>query len=182
MGLLSCEHGLGCQQPCPAAAACGPFPNPPLQLPRVPTPRDSLRCSQKASARHTLPPLCHQRLLPPCPPPGPQARTPSTLNPQPNVRPLVLRLLPGPTAKLEHVSERFASLWTDLEQEKNNKRQAEASRFQLLTEAVQRLEKGLESEVKRRAESDRQLQAHLEVWAHGVGGGQECRTGQEGER
>ncbi|KAG1677714.1 hypothetical protein FOA52_001026 [Chlamydomonas sp. UWO 241] len=68
----------------------------------------------------------------------------------------------GPTAKLEHVSERFASLWTDLETEKQNRKQAETSRFQMLNEAVQRLEKGMEAEVKRRAESDRQLQAHFE--------------------
>ncbi|GAX74372.1 hypothetical protein CEUSTIGMA_g1820.t1 [Chlamydomonas eustigma] len=68
----------------------------------------------------------------------------------------------GPTAKLEHVSERFASLWTDLEQEKANRRVAESSRFQVFSEAVQRLEKGLEAEVKRRAESDKQIQSHFE--------------------
>lgn len=33
-------------------------------------------------------------------------------------RPFTRTSVAGPTAKLEHVTERFASLWTDLEQEK----------------------------------------------------------------
>lgn len=67
-----------------------------------------------------------------------------------------------PTAKLEHVTERFAGLWTDLEQEKQNKRIQESTRFQLFQESLQRIEKSLEAEVKRRAESDKQLQSHFE--------------------
>lgn len=68
----------------------------------------------------------------------------------------------GPTAKLEHVTERFAGLWTDLEQEKQNRRIAESTRLQMFQESVTRLEKSLEAEVKRRAESDKQLQVHFE--------------------
>mmetsp|Transcript_13822 Transcript_13822/g.24301 ORF Transcript_13822/g.24301 Transcript_13822/m.24301 type:complete len:265 (-) Transcript_13822:549-1343(-) len=68
----------------------------------------------------------------------------------------------GPTAKLEHVTERFANLWADLEQEKQNKRMAESTKFQLFQESMSRIEKSLEAEVKRRAESDKQLQSHFE--------------------
>mmetsp|Transcript_27178 Transcript_27178/g.69192 ORF Transcript_27178/g.69192 Transcript_27178/m.69192 type:complete len:278 (-) Transcript_27178:593-1426(-) len=68
----------------------------------------------------------------------------------------------GPTVKLEHVSEKFAGLWTDLEQEKQNRRIQESTRMQLFQESVQRMEKSLEAEVKRRAESDKQLQSHFE--------------------
>ncbi|PNW80868.1 hypothetical protein CHLRE_07g332950v5 [Chlamydomonas reinhardtii] len=68
----------------------------------------------------------------------------------------------GPSAKLEHVTERFAGLWTDLEQEKQNKRIQESTRFSLLQESLQRIEKSVEAEVKRRAESDKQLQSHFE--------------------
>ncbi|PNH06859.1 SF-assemblin [Tetrabaena socialis] len=50
----------------------------------------------------------------------------------------------GPSAKLEHVTERFAGLWTDLEQEKQNKRIAESTRFSLLQESLQRIEKSVE--------------------------------------
>ncbi|GIL59437.1 hypothetical protein Vafri_14118 [Volvox africanus] len=69
----------------------------------------------------------------------------------------------GPSAKLEHVTERFAGLWTDLEQEKQNKRMQESTRFSLLQESLQRIEKSVEAEVKRRAESDKQLQSHFEA-------------------
>mmetsp|Transcript_444 Transcript_444/g.1145 ORF Transcript_444/g.1145 Transcript_444/m.1145 type:complete len:273 (-) Transcript_444:1052-1870(-) len=68
----------------------------------------------------------------------------------------------GSAIKLEHVSEKFAGLWTDLEQEKQARRIAEATRMQLFQESVLRLEKSMEAEVKRRAESDKQLQAHFE--------------------
>lgn len=68
----------------------------------------------------------------------------------------------GPAVKLEHVSEKFAGLWTDLEQEKQNRRIADNTRIQLFQESVQRLEKSLEAEIKRRAESDKQLQTHFE--------------------
>ncbi|GFR51740.1 hypothetical protein Agub_g14186 [Astrephomene gubernaculifera] len=68
----------------------------------------------------------------------------------------------GPSAKLEHVTERFAGLWTDLEQEKQNKRIQESTRFSLLQEALQRIEKSVEAEVKRRAEADKQLQSYFE--------------------
>lgn len=39
---------------------------------------------------------------------------------------------------------------------------AESSKYQTFSEAVGRLEKGMEAEVKRRAESDKQLQTHFE--------------------
>lgn len=68
----------------------------------------------------------------------------------------------APTAKLEHVAERFSAFYTDLEQERQQRRVAEASRHQALAEAVARLEKALEAEVKRRSEADRQMQAHFE--------------------
>mmetsp|Transcript_6999 Transcript_6999/g.11898 ORF Transcript_6999/g.11898 Transcript_6999/m.11898 type:complete len:262 (-) Transcript_6999:715-1500(-) len=68
----------------------------------------------------------------------------------------------GPAVKLEHVTEKFAGMWTDLEQEKQNRRVQDQTRFHLFQEAVVRLEKSLEAEVKRRAESDKQLQSHFE--------------------
>ncbi|MEW5301329.1 MAG: hypothetical protein WDW36_004194 [Sanguina aurantia] len=68
----------------------------------------------------------------------------------------------GPTAKLEHVTERFATMWSDLEQEKQSRKLAENSRAQMLQDSITRLEKSLEAEVKRRAESDKQLQSHFE--------------------
>lgn len=74
----------------------------------------------------------------------------------------VLASTSGPTAKLEHVTERFAGLWTDLEQEKQNRRIQESTRFSLFQESLQRIEKSLEAEVKRRADSDKQLQTHFE--------------------
>ncbi|KAI8470508.1 MAG: striated microtubule associated system I fiber component [Monoraphidium minutum] len=68
----------------------------------------------------------------------------------------------GPTAKLEHVAERFSAFYSDLEQEKQQRRLAEASRYQALADSLVKLEKSLEAEVKRRAEADRQMQAHFE--------------------
>lgn len=68
----------------------------------------------------------------------------------------------GPTAKLEHVAERFSAFYTDLEQEKQQRRLAEASRYQALADSMVKLEKSLEAEVKRRAEADRQMQTHFE--------------------
>lgn len=63
---------------------------------------------------------------------------------------------------MEHVAERFSNFYNDLEQEKQQRKQQEATKFQLLQEHVAKLEKGLEAEVKRRSESDKQLQAHFE--------------------
>lgn len=68
----------------------------------------------------------------------------------------------GPTAKLEHVAERFSAFYSDLEQEKQQRRLAESSRYQALADSMVKLEKSLEAEVKRRAEADRQMQAHFE--------------------
>lgn len=68
----------------------------------------------------------------------------------------------GPSAKLEHVAERFSAFYNDLEQEKQNRKIAESSKHQMLHESVVKLEKSLEAEIKRRAESDKQLQAHFE--------------------
>ncbi|KAF8061372.1 SF-assemblin [Scenedesmus sp. PABB004] len=68
----------------------------------------------------------------------------------------------GPTAKLEHVAERFSAFYTDLEQEKQQKRMAESSRHQVMAEGIARLEKSFEAEVKRRSDSDRALQSHFE--------------------
>ncbi|MEW5318305.1 MAG: hypothetical protein WDW38_009538 [Sanguina aurantia] len=50
----------------------------------------------------------------------------------------------GPTAKLEHVTERFATMWSDLEQEKQSRKLAENSRAQMLQDSITRLEKSLE--------------------------------------
>ncbi|KAG1659271.1 hypothetical protein FOA52_008200 [Chlamydomonas sp. UWO 241] len=66
------------------------------------------------------------------------------------------------TSKLEHVSERFASLWTDIEAEKQARRLAENSKARNFTESLARVEKGLETEVQRRADSDKQLQTYVE--------------------
>jgi len=53
-----------------------------------------------------------------------------------------------------------------LEQEKQNRRIQESQRMQLIQEGIQRLEKSMEAEVKRRAESDKQLQTHFEGEIH----------------
>ncbi|KAF6256136.1 striated microtubule associated system I fiber component [Scenedesmus sp. NREL 46B-D3] len=68
----------------------------------------------------------------------------------------------GPTAKLEHVAERFSAFYTDLEQEKQQRKIEESSRHQSMAESITKLEKGFEAEVKRRTESDRQLQTHFD--------------------
>ncbi|GBF88940.1 SF-assemblin [Raphidocelis subcapitata] len=68
----------------------------------------------------------------------------------------------GPTAKLEHVAERFSAFYSDLEQEKQQRRLAEASRYQTLADSMVKLEKSLEAEIKRRAEADRQMQSHFD--------------------
>ncbi len=59
----------------------------------------------------------------------------------------------GPSAKLEHVTERFAGLWSDLEQEKNQKRIQESQRFSLLQEALMRIEKSVEVSSSKRKHS-----------------------------
>ncbi len=50
----------------------------------------------------------------------------------------------GPTAKLEHVAERFSAFYSDLEQEKQQRKINEASKYANLSESVGKLEKSLE--------------------------------------
>ena len=66
-------------------------------------------------------------------------------------------------ARLGHVAERFSSFYNDLEAEKQHRREAENQRRHTFSEHVTKLERSLESEIKRRADADAQLQAHLET-------------------
>lgn len=68
----------------------------------------------------------------------------------------------GPTAKLEHVAERFSAFYSDLEQEKQQRKIQESARYQTLMESIAKLEKSVEAEVKRRSEADRQIQSHFD--------------------
>eukprot|EP00775_Hariotina_reticulata_P010153 gene10153-10311_t len=68
----------------------------------------------------------------------------------------------GPTGKLEHVAERFSAFYSDLEQEKQQRKIQESTRYQTMVESISKLEKGVEAELKRRTEADRQIQLHFE--------------------
>lgn len=63
--------------------------------------------------------------------------------------------------KLEHVAERFSTFYNDLEQEKQQRRTQEATRYQQVQENLTKLERSLEAEIQRRTESDKQLQSHF---------------------
>eukprot|EP00879_Flechtneria_rotunda_P024096 GHRR01025536.1.p1 GENE.GHRR01025536.1~~GHRR01025536.1.p1 ORF type:complete len:222 (+),score=61.04 GHRR01025536.1:295-960(+) len=74
----------------------------------------------------------------------------------------------GPTAKLEHVAERFSAFYTDLEQEKQQRKIQESNRYQAIVDSISKLEKSLEAEVKRRTEADRQIQSHFDAEVKGL--------------
>jgi len=70
--------------------------------------------------------------------------------------------------KLEHVAEKFSNFYNEIELEKQQRRMADAARFQMLTDSIAKLEKSLEAEIKRRAESDKQIQVHFESEVKGL--------------
>jgi len=70
--------------------------------------------------------------------------------------------------KLEHVAEKFSNFYNEIELEKQQRRMADAARFQMLTDSIAKLEKSLEAEIKRRAESDKQIQVHFESELKGL--------------
>ena len=86
--------------------------------------------------------------------PPPRRRPPSPPQPQPGGR---------PAHRLAHVSERFSQFYNDLENEKAQRREAENGRRNALYDQVQRLELDLETEVRRRQESDRLLREKVEA-------------------
>lgn len=63
--------------------------------------------------------------------------------------------------RLGKVAEKFSTFYTDLEHERQNRRQSEHSRYSALAETISRLESGLELESKRRMEADKNLQAQV---------------------
>ena len=60
--------------------------------------------------------------------------------------------------RLGKVAEKFSTFYNDLESERHVRRQSEQSRYAQLTDTIFRVEQNLELEIKRRAESDRNLQ------------------------
>jgi Skp family chaperone for outer membrane proteins len=64
----------------------------------------------------------------------------------------------GPARRLAHVAEKFSRFYSDLEHEKNARREVETGRRNALYDQVQKLELDLETEIRRRQESDRLLQ------------------------
>ena len=64
----------------------------------------------------------------------------------------------GPARRLAHVAEKFSKFYSDLEHEKNARREVETGRRNALYDQVQKLELDLETEIRRRQESDRLLQ------------------------
>jgi len=63
----------------------------------------------------------------------------------------------GAKAKLEDASQRFSTFFNDMELKRQQRLAAETARDQALAGSVLKLEKALEAEQKRRAESDEQL-------------------------
>lgn len=54
------------------------------------------------------------------------------------------RRLAGPTAKLEHVAERFSAFYNDLEQDRQQRKVQESARYQTMVESIGKLEKSIE--------------------------------------
>lgn len=63
--------------------------------------------------------------------------------------------------RLGKVAEKFSTFYTDLEHERQSRRQSEHSKYAALAETISRLESSLEVESRRRAEADRNLQVQL---------------------
>jgi SF-assemblin/beta giardin len=70
------------------------------------------------------------------------------------------------SGKLEHVSGKFTSLYTDLESGKQQKRLTEHETLALLKERIDGLEGSLQAEIARRHDADRALQAHFDAELH----------------
>eukprot|EP00238_Polyblepharides_amylifera_P004437 CAMPEP_0196578060 /NCGR_PEP_ID=MMETSP1081-20130531/7035_1 /TAXON_ID=36882 /ORGANISM="Pyramimonas amylifera, Strain CCMP720" /LENGTH=261 /DNA_ID=CAMNT_0041897169 /DNA_START=335 /DNA_END=1120 /DNA_ORIENTATION=+ len=68
----------------------------------------------------------------------------------------------GPN-RLTHVAERFSQFYNDLESEKQSRREAEEQRRHNVVDQVNKLERNLESEIKRRMEADKALSVRLDT-------------------
>lgn len=64
----------------------------------------------------------------------------------------------SPVQKMYQLGERFTSIYQDLEQASIHRREVEENKLHLLREGVVKLEKSINSEIKRRQESDKSLQ------------------------
>jgi predicted DNA-binding WGR domain protein len=68
-----------------------------------------------------------------------------------------------PASRLTHVAERFSQFYNDLESEKEHRRLAEEQRRTGLVDQVNKLERSMEAEIKRRMEADKALQVTVEA-------------------
>jgi hypothetical protein len=69
----------------------------------------------------------------------------------------------GPAHRLAHVAEKFGKFYDDLENTKAQRREVEIGRRNALYDQVQKLELDLETEIRRRQESDRLLREKVEA-------------------